>query len=226
MDGDDKNADNAPIWLARGSDIYDLIKTEASRKVVRARTVLIAQGQPVTYIYFVLKGMAQAFIYTKDGQKCWVADFKPGDLFGHTEILSGAEIEFEVRAENGMQLALLPAKTFAELMQEKPKLGYALSRYLAVDMGLAHTRLVELATLPTAGRVCAELLRMAKPIGKTPGTLIIRPHPVYSNFALRVHSTRETVSRTVSDLQKKGIVARETGALVILKPKSLRRLLK
>jgi len=64
---------------------------------------------------------------------------------------------------------------------------------------------------------------MGKPIGRSPDTLIIRPHPIYTNFALRVHSTRETVSRTINSLKKKGIVTRETGALEILKPEHLER---
>ncbi len=214
---------DAPIWLAHGADVYDLIKPVTMRKNISVGTVLIAQGASIAHIYFVLKGRAQAFIYTEDGQRFWVADFGPGDIFGHPEILSDTPIEFEVRADTDMKLAVLPANTFMDMMNKAKGFGKNISLHLATSLSRANTRLFELATLPAAARIHAELLRMAEPIGKAPETMIIRPHPVYSNFALRVHSTRETVSRVVNRLQKLGIVTRETGALVILKPGKLQR---
>lgn len=221
-DGDFQD-EGAPIWLARGADIYDLIKSVSARKNIPVGTVLISQGDNVPYIHFVLKGRAQAFIYTRSGQQFWVADFEPGDLFGHPEILSYQPIEFEVQADTDMQIAVLPAKVFKDMMLEATELGKNISTDLSMSLSRANTRLFELANFTAKARVYAELLRMAKPIGKTPDTWIIRPHPIYTNFALRVYSTRETVSRTISELKKKGIVARETGALVILKPESLRQ---
>ena len=220
-DGDIQAVDT-PIWLVRGSDIYDLIKPAASSKTVSAGQVLIAQGGTVSHIYFVLKGCAHAFCYTEDGQKFWVADFASGDLFGHSEVLSDAKVEFEILADSNMQLAVLPAKVFSDMLQEVPLFGKSVSIELAANLRGAQMRLFELATLSAAARIYAELLRMAKPIGEAPDTKIIRPHPIYSNFALRVHSSRETVSRTINTLKKKGIVERKTGALVILKPESLR----
>ena len=52
---------------------------------------------------------------------------------------------------------------------------------------------------------------------------IIRPNPIFIELAERVNSTRETVSRTVSELQKKGILAREPGAIIINDPDRLRQ---
>ena len=63
---------------------------------------------------------------------------------------------------------------------------------------------------------------MSNPIGVDPDRHIVRPNPVFVDLALRINSTRETVSRTVSELQKKGIVSREPGALVIQSPEKLK----
>lgn len=213
---------DAPIWLAHGSAIYDLIKPVAKHVNKQADKIIFDQGAVVKYIHFVLKGRAQAFTYSEDGKRFWVVDFGPGDLFGHPETLANAPIEYEVRADTDMKLAVLHAKAFSDMMLEVPEMGKNISADLAASLSRANTRLFELATLSASARICAELHRMASPIGKTPDQWIIRPNPVYSNFALRVQSTRETVSRTISKLQKQGIVERKTGALVILKPDRLR----
>ena len=65
------------------------------------------------------------------------------------------------------------------------------------------------------GQIIAELWRMARPVGNDPGSFIIRPRPVFSDFAQRLGSSRETVSRTVSSLVKKEILQRTTGALIV-----------
>lgn len=82
-------------------------------------------------------------------------------------------------------------------------------------------RLVEAVTLSSPGRVCAELLRLSHPVGIEPDKLIIRPTPVFVELAKQIDSTRETVSRTVSQLQKSGVLSREPGALLIHKPGAL-----
>jgi len=64
---------------------------------------------------------------------------------------------------------------------------------------------------------------MALPIGIDPDRHIIRPSPVFVELARRLNSTRETVSRTVSELQNQGILAREPGALIIENPERLRK---
>jgi len=83
-------------------------------------------------------------------------------------------------------------------------------------------RYVEALTMSAKGRVCAELMRLSDPIGISPTKRIVRPNPVFVDLALRINSTRETVSRTVSALQKDGVVSREAGAMLIERPAALK----
>ena len=46
--------------------------------------------------------------------------------------------------------------------------------------------------------------------------LTISPPPVLSQIAMHVQSTRETVSRTIGMLQKRGIIRRDEGGLMIV----------
>jgi len=86
---------------------------------------------------------------------------------------------------------------------------------LADRMSDLNERIIEAKTLSAKGRICSELKRRSKPIGIDPGKFIVRPTPIFTEFAFRVGSTRETVSRTISDLSKQGILIRKTGALLI-----------
>jgi DNA-binding GntR family transcriptional regulator len=68
--------------------------------------------------------------------------------------------------------------------------------------------------------VYAELLRLAR-LGDGKA---IRPAPVLSALAIRVQSTRETVSRAVNDLERRGIIRRQDDALVIVASQRLEEL--
>jgi CRP-like cAMP-binding protein len=74
----------------------------------------------------------------------------------------------------------------------------------------------ERAALTAPGRVAAELLRL----GGADGT--IRPAPVVAELAVRVGTTRETASRTLSALERRGLVLREDDGLTIVAPGRLR----
>jgi len=113
-----------------------------------------------------------------------------------------------------------------EILSENRELTHAINKDLARRLDLMMRRLVEALTLSARGRVCAELIRLSSPIGIEPTQQIIRPNPVFVELALRVSSTRETVSRTISALQKKGIILREPGALVIPNPERLKAAVK
>jgi len=53
----------------------------------------------------------------------------------------------------------------------------------------------------------------------------IRPAPVLSALALRVQSTRETVSRAVNALERRGIIRRDADGLTIVAPQRLQELI-
>ncbi len=79
-------------------------------------------------------------------------------------------------------------------------------------------RMVERTTLSATGRIHAELLRLAR--DSTDGRSI-RPAPVLAALAVRVLSTRETVSRAINALERRGIIRRDPDRLTIVAPHRL-----
>jgi len=187
---------------------------------------ILGQGERAKSIGIVVAGRAKAVVYSERGQEVWVGNFKAGDFFGHTSLLTNAQSEYEISAETNMKILLVPAQKFQQQLLSDNALCLAITRDIAARLKATTGRLVEMATVSAPGRVCAEILRLSKPVGIHPGRLIVRPNPVFVELALRVSSTRETVSRTVSGLQKSGIISRQPGAFLIEKPEMLRNRIK
>lgn len=204
------------------SSWHDAISDRSSTRDYEAGHVLALQGEQAGKIGYVLSGRAKAVAFSEKGEATWVGYFQMGDFFGHTALLSDSPPPFEIIAETDVKVLFVSTATMQTLLDEREGLGLEIAKDLATRLDHMTNRLIEAYTLSAKGRICAELSRLSRVIGIAPDTRIIRPNPVFVELAERVNSTRETVSRTVSDLQKKGILAREPGAIIIKNPDRLR----
>ncbi len=73
-------------------------------------------------------------------------------------------------------------------------------------------------------RLIAELLRLAYPAPSVPGQMIVSPPPTHAELAARIASQRETVTRELRALEHTGLIGRRHGAIVLLDPGRMRRL--
>jgi CRP/FNR family cyclic AMP-dependent transcriptional regulator len=202
---------------------YSSISDRTSQKHFAAEEIIALQGEPIDFVGYVLAGKAKAVAYSENGDATWVGHFQAGEFLGHTSLLTNSPVRFEISAETDVDIIRVSVPVMQDLLSTEHGLNATLAKDLAARLDGMTSRLIEAFTLSTKGRICAELSRLSRIMGIMPENLIIRPSPVFVELAQRVNSTRETVSRTVSELQKKNIVTREPGALVILDPDALRR---
>ena len=182
-----------------------------------AKTFLLRQGDRSTTTFLIVLGKAHALLYGVEGQAVLLHEFGAGDMFGALGGLDPMPEEADVVAVEEVRSFLLEAGVLVSLAERHACIGLALSRLLHKRLRLTATRMYERAALSAKGRVCSELLRLAR---QGQG-LAIRPAPVLSELALRVGTTRETASRTVSALERRGIVRREGESLVVAAPSRL-----
>jgi CRP-like cAMP-binding protein len=175
---------------------------------------LLRQGDRPSALYLIILGRCHALVYGVDGQMVLLHELGPGDLFGALGGLDAVEEDADVVAVEEVRSFLLEAGVLVGLAERHGCIGLALSRILLKRLRATSTRMFERAALSASGRVCAELLRRAR-AGEG---LAIRPPPVLAELGMQVGTTRETVSRTVNALERRGILRREPDALVVVAP--------
>jgi len=180
------------------------------------------QGEALNTAALIISGRAAAFSYSINGKETWLGEFRQGQFMGLTALLTKEACDIELRATSKLILRSLSHDKMLGLMKAEPSFCEALAADLAARLSNSISDLIQVNTLSVRGRICAELIRLALPIGIDPDRHIIRPSPVFVELAGRLNSSRETVSRTISQLQKQGILARSPGALIIENPKRLR----
>ncbi len=206
--------------LACSPQVAAAIAAHATARDYPAQAVILRCGDVWTYAHLVTAGRARALVYGLDGQMVLVHEYGAGDIFGAVGSNDLHPANADVVAADPTQTACLPAAQFVMLVDRHGSLGLLLVRRLLDQLRATSGRMVERMTLSAPGRVYAELLRLAR-LGDGSS---IRPAPVLASLAVRVQSTRETVSRAVNALERRGIVRREDDVLVIVAAQRLEEL--
>jgi len=196
----------------------EVVARRAALRVYAARAVVLRQGDPCSDTWLVMAGRAQALVYGVDGQLALVQEYEGGDLFGAIAALDSGPQEANVVAAETLRAALFLSGDFLALIEAHSAIGLAVSRQLLRQLRAATGRMVERMTLTAAGRTRAELLRLARDEG---GRRVIRPTPQWTAVAVRIQTTRETVSREVSKMERRGQIRREDGAIVLVSPRAI-----
>jgi CRP-like cAMP-binding protein len=167
--------------------------------------------------YLVLEGRAKALLYSADGNQIWFNDFKPGDFFGEMAAITGSGRSADIYAESALLVASFDAATFVELMQSDGAFCFLVTRQIVDRFRKTSERMFELSALSVAGRTYAELLRIAgQSRASESADMTIEDMPSLAELARRIHSTRETVSRVIGELQSKGFISRVDTKITIL----------
>jgi CRP-like cAMP-binding protein len=195
-------------------DTARAIRARSQPRRVEADVAVIRQGDEVREAFLMWLGRARAVHTTEEGRAVTLRDYAPGEFFG---ALGGAieTAEAEVAALEESRLAVFHTVDFFSLAERYGCVGLALSRALLRQLAMATAQVVARTTLTAAGRVYQRLLDLAGPSDR------IEPAPVLAHLAEEVHTTRETASRAVHALERRGIVRRDGRALVIVSRRRL-----
>lgn len=164
-------------------------------------------------------GRAAELAYGREGAVLVLHAIVPGEFYG--SLLGGSgEGGTQVEALVDSAGAHFSTAAVLRLMEGYSCVALALARQMAARIEAMRRRMVESALLSATGRIAAELLRQASAAPDR----TIRPMPVWAELAVQVQSTRETVSRAVSQWEKRGLVKRVEGGLQVVAPHRLEEL--
>lgn len=197
--------------------VADSIHRRCVERSWRPRTAIVRQGDAAGETFLLSLGLAHALSYGVDGQRVLLQEFRPGDLFGAVTERSAAPSPVDVVAIEEARAAVFRALDFLALIETHSAVGLAVSRILMRQLQAATSRMVQRATLTSNGRVYAELLRRA-------GAGTSLEWPVLTKLAEEVNTTRETASRAVSALERRGVIRRDGERMVILARRRLEEL--
>lgn len=177
------------------------------------REPVLHQGDDVAQCHLVIEGRANAFAIGLEGQYVQLATYEPGELFGAYPQRGNQRAD--IVADSDLQILSIESGRLSTFAKTHADVGSGLARIFAGQMDVLFDQMAARATLSAGGRVYAELLRRADDDGR------ISPVPVVAALAVSVQTTRETASRKINTLVRRGILARAAEHWQIIAPRQL-----
>lgn len=175
-------------------------------------------------VFFVATGAVLVVNYSQTGREIALAKISAGSYFGELAAIDGNRRSASVVALEKAVVGAMAPDVFRAVVFEDRELSMRVMQRLARIIRTCDDRIMDLSTLGAHQRVYNELLNLAKPDPAGTDTLVIWPMPAQKEIAGRVSTTRETVTRAISQLVADGIVERKQKSIYIRDLERLERL--
>lgn len=216
-------ASNVPLFSGLSSRDLTAVCQVMIHRRFEAGEVIVHEDEEEGQTFFIIgSGLVHVKVMTLEGKNAVLATLKRGDFFGEMALLDGEPRSASVVAAGQCDLFLLYRRVFFDILQRYPKIAIQLITEMSKRLRKANRHINTLSLMSVYGRVADVLLQIAREQGKRTNNMMVIPvRPTHQIIADMAGTTRETVSRILSQLEKKHYIVTDGKKLVILDEKKL-----
>lgn len=205
---------SAPFFQGLPEDAVEAALTHLVSRTHPANQVILLENDWGGSVYFIVDGWVKIRTYNLEGKEVTLNIIGKGELFGEMAALDEVPRSTDVITLTTTSIASMPAQDFVQLLETEPLAGIRLAQLMARRLRQVNRRL-RLRESDSQSRVADTLLFLAEGQGKKGqgGTEIPNlPHRELSSLS---GLARETVTRVLTRLEKKGLIKREDRKSVV-----------
>lgn len=187
-----------------------------------ANSMLFLENEPARGIYLLCSGEVKLSVSSRNGKTLILRIARPGDILGLTANMSGIPYESSAETLHPCQVAYIRRDDFLSFMRKYPEVYQTVVQQLSGQYATACEQLRTVGLSSSAHEKLARLLLHWSLEGKaTPEGTQIKVPLTHEQIAECVGSTRETVTRTLSEFKHKQLVLLKGATMVIRNPGAL-----
>jgi len=192
---------------------FDTIKSSSAYP---ESAILFLEKQESRGVFVLCEGEVKLSISSSEGKTLILRIAKPGEILGLMAVLSGKSYEVTAETLRPSQIAFVRSDDFIRFVGQHPEASQGIVKQLSSNYRGACEQLRTVGLLTSAPQKLAKLLldwsAAAEP--RTPGTRITMPL-THEEIAEFIGSTRETVTRTLSNFRVRQLVTLKGSSLMI-----------
>ncbi len=202
--------------LLRGVSIFadlDAASLAALERITETReypegAVIVSQEDAGEALFVLVRGRVKVVLYGHSGREVILSIFKsPGDFFGEMSLLDDQPRSATVIAGERSRLLILSRAGFQEHISTHPRTALRVLTELSRRLRRADEVIGNLALLDVFGRLAGKLRELAAADGEeVEDGVVVRQRPTQAEIAAMIGTSRETVSRALSELSRRGLV--------------------
>jgi CRP/FNR family transcriptional regulator, cyclic AMP receptor protein len=181
-----------------------------------AGAILFIEKQTARGVYVLCEGEVKLSVSSSEGKKLILRIAKAGEVLGLVSVLSGTPHELTAETLRPCQVAFIPRDAFLRFLAKHPEAYPLVASQLGSQYQVACEQLRNLGLAASAPQKLAKLLLDFAVTGQRTkeGTRVKLPL-THEEIAEFIGTTRETVTRTLSDFKSQHLVELRGSTLVI-----------
>ena len=185
--------------------------------------MLFVEGQLARGLYIMCSGEAKLYVNSREGQSLTVRIVEHGEVLGLSSLMADEPYPVTAETLSASQVSFIPRLEFLQFMRANPDVAIRVAKHLSMELGKAWQQTRMLALAPdTYAKLTQFLLQWAEKHGQqSPDGLRIALFMTHEEIAQNIGSSRESVSRILSDWKHRGVIRVNGGTLTITKPLEL-----
>ena len=172
-----------------------------------AKDMIFAPGDPDDQLYFLLEGTVRLYKIYGECREATVALLTEGDVFGELDLERITHQSEFAEVIIASRVAVVRKPNLVEAVRRRPEFALKLFASLSERLGRSEETIESLLDREVSTRLVTLLSHLAERFGEPVGSgTIINVRLTHQDLANMVASTREAVSKVMSEFRREGLI--------------------
>ncbi len=173
----------------------------------KAKDVIFTPGDPDDQLYFLLDGTVRLYKIYGAYKEATLALLKDGGVFGELGLQEGSRQSLFAEALTSVRVAVVRKSTLTEVIKRRPEFAMKLLFSFSDRLEQSDEVIDCLLDRGVSTRLGTLLMNLGDRFGEANGSgTIIDVRLTHQDLANMISSTREAVSKEMSELQRNGVI--------------------
>ena len=190
-----------------GLEDFENAGIRAVERCFKARDVIFTPGDPDNQLYFLLEGTIRLYKLYGEFKEATTALLKDRGVFGKLSLVEGQWQDVFAEAVTDVRVAGVRKSALTEAIRHNPRLAIELFACFSERLTQSDEVIESLVHREVSARLATLLLKLGERFGEENGTgTTLDVRLTHQELANMIASTREAVSKVMSEFQRDGTI--------------------
>ena len=187
-----------------------------------AKDMIFSPGDPDDQLYFLLEGTVRLYKIYGDYKEATTALLKDQGVFGKLSLVEGRWQDVFAEAVTGVRVASVQKAALTEVIKRRPDFAFKLFASFSERLRQSDEVIESLLHREVSTRLATLLLNLGERFGGSNGAgTVLDLRLTHQDLANMIASTREAVSKVMSEFQRDGTIEVQNRKIVLVNKDAL-----
>lgn len=205
----------------------NIIKQITNLKKYKKDEIIFFEGEKGNYIYIIKKGKVKMLKMNQNGDEQILNIFKKNDILAEVIIFDKENYPATAISLSNIEVFAINSNKLSKIFLNHPQITVKIMKEMSLRLRKAQQNIRDFGLKDSKSRLASLLYHLAEKHGNEGGKnkVAISLFLTQKELANMIGTTRETVSRTLKNIEKKGIITTSRKKIVVNEMENLKKLM-